>query len=75
MSGWHLADEPPESGRIVMLRFAPHGKRDVAEEQIGFFWRVFGGHYAFRQYGPFASVACHPTHWRELREGEENAIS
>ena len=74
MDGWHLADEPPNTGRLVMLRFAPHGRKDIAAEHIGFFWKVRGGRYAFRQDGPFRSGVCHPTHWRESREGE-NAVS
>ena len=74
MEGWQLADKPPNTGRLVMLRFSPHGGKSTVAEQIGFFWRVSGGHYAFRQDGPFRGCACHPTHWRELREGE-NAVS
>ncbi len=74
MEGWQLADKPPNTGRLVMLRFAPHGRKSTVAEQIGFFWRVSGGHYAFRNDGPFRPCACHPTHWRDLREGE-NAVS
>ena len=67
---WYLADEPPNTGRLVMLRFAPSGRRDIVAEHIGYFWRVRGGHYAFWQHGPFRGVVCHPTHWRELTEQE-----
>ena len=43
MEGWQLADNPPSTGRLVMLRFAPHGRKSTVAEQIGFFWRVSGG--------------------------------
>ena len=67
---WYLANEPPNTGRFVMLRFAPHGRKNIIAERMGFFWRVSGGHYAFWYAGPFNWVSCHPTHWRELTEQE-----
>ena len=69
---WHLASEPPDTDRLVMLRFPEHGRRSVVAKQVGYFRSAKGGKYAFRKDGPFRSCPCHPTRWRELTEEERD---
>lgn len=63
---WHPANDPPDSDRVVILRFGESGAYDVE----GRYHAAYGAYT--RRYSPAVKGwFVHPTAWREVFSGEE----
>lgn len=63
---WKSCTEPPDTDRLVLLRFGPHGHMD----RCGRYFADIGGYstsYESRKKLRFV----HPTYWKELKDDVE----
>ena len=64
---WHPASEPPDTDRLVMLRFSGELLRT---EQLGYYGDWYGASGYTCLDGRMSIGASQPTHWRELMEDD-----
>lgn len=63
---WHPANDPPDSDRVVILRFGESGQYDCE----GRYHAAYGA-YTRRFTSAIHGRFVHPTSWREVFTGEE----
>ena len=64
---WHPASEPPNTERMVMLRFGDDGQQ---RECLGYYGNWYGAWGYTYLDGRVSIGTARPTHWRELTKEE-----